>query len=60
MEYVQLGNTGIKVSRLGFGCMTFKDVEQSTQLLLTARNAGVNYFDNAGILYELYYLLNIL
>ena len=47
MEYVQFGNTGLKVSRLGFGCMTFRELDQSIELLETARNAGVNYFDNA-------------
>eukprot|EP01084_Bolivina_argentea_P056606 103556_1 len=47
MEYVNFGNTGLKVSRLGLGLMTFVDVEQAIALLETARNYGCNFFDNA-------------
>eukprot|EP01083_Nonionella_stella_P115577 342804_1 len=47
MEYVTFGNTGLKVSRLGFGLMTLVDVDQAIALLETARDYGCNFFDNA-------------
>eukprot|EP01083_Nonionella_stella_P263657 895405_1 len=47
MEYIQFGNTGLKVSRLGFGIMTFETVEQAIELLETSRNYGCNFFDGA-------------
>lgn len=42
MEYRTLGNTGLKVSRLGFGIMTFRTIDQAIDLLETARNYGCN------------------
>ena len=47
MEYTTLGNTGLKVSRLGFGCFTFVSVDQAVDLLEIARSYGCNFFDNA-------------
>ena len=57
MEYVEFGNTGVKVSRLGMGCMrlpsyekegkTVFDEEQSIALIHRAMELGVNYFDTA-------------
>ena len=47
MEYRTLGNSGLKVSRLGLGMMTFKTLEQSLEILETARNYGCNFFDGA-------------
>lgn len=53
MRYSQLGNTGMNVSALGFGCMRLpmengKVVrEKSTPLLRAAYEKGVNFFDTA-------------
>src|SRR3979490_438089 len=58
MEYKNLGNTGLKVSELCLGCMTFGvpergdhpwtlAEEQSRPLIRQAVDAGINYFDTA-------------
>jgi predicted aldo/keto reductase-like oxidoreductase len=57
MRYVEFGKTGIKVSRLGMGCMrlpsyerdgkTVYDEEKSLELIRRAHDLGVNYFDTA-------------
>jgi len=52
MEYRVLGNTGIHVSKLGFGTMTFAseaDEAMSKQLFHRCREAGINLFDTANI-----------
>lgn len=52
MEYKVLGNTGIHVSKLGFGTMTFAseaDKAMSKQLFYRCRDAGINLFDTANI-----------
>jgi aryl-alcohol dehydrogenase-like predicted oxidoreductase len=58
MEYVNLGNTGLKVSRLCLGCMSFGepgrgmhewtlDEKASRPLIRQAVEAGINFFDTA-------------
>lgn len=47
MEYRMLGNTGLKVSVLGLGTMSFDSEEQAIALMSTVRKHGVNFFDNA-------------
>jgi predicted aldo/keto reductase-like oxidoreductase len=57
MQYRDLGNTGIKISTLGFGSMrlpskiingkTIYDVEESIKIIHRAFNLGVNYIDTA-------------
>jgi aryl-alcohol dehydrogenase-like predicted oxidoreductase len=58
MQYKNLGNTGLKVSELCLGCMTFGvpergdhpwtlPEEQSRPLIRQAVDAGINYFDTA-------------
>nr|WP_325232091.1 aldo/keto reductase [Egicoccus sp.] len=51
MEYRRLGTAGIKVSALSFGSwVTFKnqvDVQRAIECLDAAKQAGVNFFDNA-------------
>jgi aryl-alcohol dehydrogenase-like predicted oxidoreductase len=60
MEYVRLGGTGLKVSRLCLGCMTYGEPargahewtlneEASRPLLRQAFEAGINFFDTANI-----------
>lgn len=58
MEYRFLGNTGLRVSELCFGCMTFGqgffgigEVEQegATALVKRALEGGINFFDTADI-----------
>lgn len=57
MRYTPLGNTGINISALGFGCMRFPmtkvgdrsviDQDQVTAMIHRAHELGVNYFDTA-------------
>ena len=54
MEYATLGKTGLRVSRLGFGCMRLPmksdrevDRDKAIPLLRRAVKLGVNYFDSA-------------
>ena len=57
MQYTEFGKTGIKVSRLGFGCMRLPytetegkkvfNEEESIRMMHRAMELGVNYFDTA-------------
>lgn len=56
MEYVRLGSTGLKVSRLCLGCMTYGDPgwrdwvldeEAARPFIREAWEAGINFFDTA-------------
>lgn len=57
MNYRKFGNTGEKISALGFGCMRFPeyqkdgkmavDLDKTDEMLRTAYEQGVNYFDTA-------------
>lgn len=57
MNYRKFGNTGEKISALGFGCMRFPELEKNgkmvveldktDEMLRTAYERGVNYFDTA-------------
>ena len=58
MDYVRLGRTGLKVSRICLGCMSFGvpdrglhswslDEENSRPIIRQALDAGVNFFDTA-------------
>jgi aryl-alcohol dehydrogenase-like predicted oxidoreductase len=52
MEYKYLGTTGIKVSRLCFGTMSFgdqADAAMSEKLFNKACEAGINFFDCANV-----------
>jgi len=50
MKYRLLGNTGIKVSMLGYGCMSLKSEQQVNESLLhMALDQGINFFDTADI-----------
>lgn len=60
MKYTKLGTTGLDVSRLCLGCMTFGspdrgnhawtlDEEASRPILRAAVEAGVNFFDTANV-----------
>jgi aryl-alcohol dehydrogenase-like predicted oxidoreductase len=55
MELRFLGRTGVKVSRLAFGCMSFggdADGDASAALYGAARDAGINFFDTADVYNE--------
>lgn len=57
MEYTELGNTGIKVSKLCLGCMSFGkagsmhdwtlDESESEEIIKHAIECGINFFDTA-------------
>jgi 1-deoxyxylulose-5-phosphate synthase len=60
MEYVKLGNTGLDVSRLCLGCMSFGDPEgwvhkwtldeeNSRPIIKKALELGINFFDTANV-----------
>ncbi|AZN42756.1 aldo/keto reductase [Paenibacillus albus] len=60
MEYVKLGNTGLDVSRLCLGCMSFGvaekwthpwvlNEEKSHPVIKRALDLGINFFDTANI-----------
>ncbi|MBP2170756.1 aryl-alcohol dehydrogenase-like predicted oxidoreductase [Erwinia toletana] len=60
MQYVNLGRTGLKVSRLCLGCMSFGEPSRSPQpwsldeqtsrpFIRQALEAGINFFDTANI-----------
>ena len=58
MQYVKLGNTGLDISRLCLGCMTFGEPDAGTQpwtlgedasrpIIRHAVEQGINFFDTA-------------
>jgi aryl-alcohol dehydrogenase-like predicted oxidoreductase len=55
MQYTQLGQTGLEVSRLGLGCLNFGSTEDwmlndraaSIDLIERALELGINFFDTA-------------
>ncbi len=52
MEYSTLGRTGVRVSRLCFGTMSFGgDADEATSAAMFARcrEAGINFFDCANV-----------
>jgi aryl-alcohol dehydrogenase-like predicted oxidoreductase len=60
MDYVKLGSTGLDVSQLCLGCMTYGDPkrgnhdwtldeERSRPLIRQAVEAGINFFDTANV-----------
>ncbi len=52
MEYQVLGNTGVSVSPLCFGTMSFggiADEEMSAKMFHRCRDAGINFFDCANV-----------
>ena len=56
MEYLRLGRSGLKVSRICLGCMSFgggadwmADEESANQVLKRAWDLGVNFFDTANV-----------
>lgn len=50
MEYRNLGNSHIKVSAIGFGCMSLgTDAQNATHLLQKAYDKGITIFDTADL-----------
>lgn len=50
MIYQQLGSSDLKISRIGFGCMSLKPQDlQSEKVLHHAIELGINYFDTADL-----------
>lgn len=49
MQYRVLGNTGLSVSKVSFGCIRFSNLDQEkvTALVKKAIDGGINYFDTA-------------
>lgn len=60
MEYARLGRTGLEVSRICLGCMSFGEAkrgmhtwtlpeDESRRLIKQAIDAGINFFDTANV-----------
>ena len=60
MEYVKIGNTGLEVSKLCLGCMSFRDPEKwihswvlneedSRKIIKKSLDLGINFFDTANV-----------
>ena len=60
MDYIRLGNTGLKVSRICLGCMSFGNSktgtlawalgeEQARPIIQKALEGGLNFFDTANV-----------
>ena len=60
MEYIRLGSTGMKVTRICLGCMGFGDAtrwiqkwvlteENSRPIIKNALELGINFFDTANV-----------
>src|SRR5437764_14445052 len=60
MDYVRLGKTGLKVSRICLGCMSYGvpergphpwslDEEKSRPFIRRAMDLGINFFDTANV-----------
>jgi aryl-alcohol dehydrogenase (NADP+) len=59
MDYTRLGNTGLEVSRICLGCMSFGDssrgrewtldIDQSRPIVRAAWEAGINFYDTANV-----------
>ncbi len=52
MEYRRLGNTGLHVSAIVLGCMTFgRDIDEAAArpIIQRALDAGINFFDTADV-----------
>src|SRR5580700_10002009 len=60
MEFVNLGKTGLKVSRICLGCMSYGipqrgahlwtlDEEKTRPFIRRALEAGINFFDTANV-----------
>ena len=56
MKYTRLGSTGIKVSRICLGCMSFGnrqewmlELEQTRPIIQRALDLGITFFDTANV-----------
>lgn len=50
MEYTTLGRSGLKISRIGLGCMSLQpDLPESEKIIHAAIDAGINYMDTADL-----------
>lgn len=49
MKYNLLGKSSLKISEIGFGCMSLADDNESMSILQEAVELGINFFDTADI-----------
>lgn len=51
MKNIDIGNSGIKASEIGLGCMRMASVEKSEaeKIIKTSLEEGINFFDHADI-----------
>lgn len=49
MDKIKLGSTDLEVSKVALGCMRMADksVDQAAEVIQTALNSGINFFDHA-------------
>jgi len=51
MNYFQLGRSPLRISAIGFGCMSLGEREEGARVIYRALDLGINFFDTAD-LYE--------
>jgi aryl-alcohol dehydrogenase-like predicted oxidoreductase len=49
MVYRLLGTSALRVSAIGFGCMSLKDEQEAARVIHHAVEAGINFFDTADL-----------
>ncbi|HEY6899618.1 MAG TPA: aldo/keto reductase, partial [Puia sp.] len=49
MNYSQLGTSDLRISRIGFGCMSLGDEREAAGLIHRAIEGGINFFDTADL-----------
>ena len=50
MEYAKLGKSELRISRIGFGCMSLnKNARENDSLIRHAYESGINFFDTADL-----------
>lgn len=56
MQYARLGTTGVQVSRICLGCMSFGntaewmvEIDKATPIIKSALDLGINFFDTANV-----------
>lgn len=49
MEYRNLGKSDLKISEIGFGCMSLPEDEASQEIVHRALDLGINFFDTADL-----------
>ncbi|MEP7258357.1 MAG: aldo/keto reductase [Flavitalea sp.] len=53
MKYNQLGNSSLKISEIGFGCMSLGEADKDNNAIISmAIDRGINFFDTADLYHK--------